>query len=73
MNGKGRRRWRWISANNTAPEPEDANATVDETGLSDDDIKMVMNQANVSRPKAVKALRANENDVISAIMSLTHL
>lgn len=32
------------------------------------DIELVMAQANVSRPKAVRALRHNNNDIVNAIM-----
>ena len=32
------------------------------------DIELVMSQANVSRSKAVKALRNNSNDIVNAIM-----
>ncbi|VVB11832.1 unnamed protein product [Arabis nemorensis] len=35
------------------------------------DIDLVMTQAGVSRPKAVKALKANDGDIVSAIMELT--
>lgn len=41
---------------------------VDETGIEANDIEMVMSQANVSRSKAVKALRANDNDIVNSIM-----
>lgn len=41
---------------------------VDETGLEVRDIELVMAQANVSRPKAVRALRHNNNDIVNAIM-----
>lgn len=34
-------------------------------------IELVMSQANVSRSKAVKALRNNSNDIVNAIMELT--
>lgn len=44
---------------------------VDETGLEADDINMVMQQANVSRGRAVKALREHNKDIVDAIMSLT--
>lgn len=46
-----------------APPPQ-----VDETGLEVRDIELVMAQANVSRPKAVRALRHNNNDIVNAIM-----
>eukprot|EP00947_MAST-08B_sp_MAST-8B-sp1_P006600 g6600.t1 len=44
---------------------------VDESGVEPKDIELVMSQANVSRPKAVKALKSNDNDIVNAIMELT--
>eukprot|EP00999_Lentomonas_sp_LEN2_P000676 NODE_1670_length_776_cov_289.516179_g1621_i0.p1 GENE.NODE_1670_length_776_cov_289.516179_g1621_i0~~NODE_1670_length_776_cov_289.516179_g1621_i0.p1 ORF type:complete len:200 (+),score=74.49 NODE_1670_length_776_cov_289.516179_g1621_i0:132-731(+) len=44
---------------------------VDETGLEQKDIELVMAQANVGRGKAVKALKNNNNDIVNAIMELT--
>lgn len=44
---------------------------VDETGVEPKDIELVMTQASVSRGKAVAALKANEGDIVSAIMDLT--
>lgn len=45
---------------------------VDETGVEVKDIELVMSQANVSRAKAVRALKNNNNDIVNAIMvSLT--
>merc|ERR1719188_2024476 len=44
---------------------------VDEAGVEDKDIDLVMSQANVSRSKAVKALKNNANDIVNAIMELT--
>lgn len=44
---------------------------VDETGVEEKDVDLVMTQANVSRAKAVKALRNNQNDIVNAIMELT--
>uniref|UniRef100_A0A2K6MC48 Nascent polypeptide associated complex subunit alpha n=2 Tax=Rhinopithecus TaxID=542827 RepID=A0A2K6MC48_RHIBE len=35
------------------------------------DIELVMSQANVSRAKAVRALKNNSNDIVNAIMELT--
>lgn len=48
---------------------EDEN--VDATGLSEDDIKLIMEQANASRGKAVAALKKNNSDVVNSIMELT--
>ncbi len=44
---------------------------VDATGVEEKDIDLVVSQANVSRSKAIKALKNNENDVVNAIMELT--
>ncbi|KAA8643323.1 hypothetical protein EYZ11_000902 [Aspergillus tanneri] len=52
-------------------EEEDDGEAVDETGLEAKDIELVMAQANVSRKKAVKALRENDNDIVNSIMALS--
>ena len=44
---------------------------VDETGIEAKDIELVMSQANVSRAKAVRALKNNSNDIVNAIMVST--
>ncbi|XP_004296111.1 PREDICTED: FH protein interacting protein FIP2-like [Fragaria vesca subsp. vesca] len=44
----------------------------DETGVDPRDIDLVMTQAEVSRSKAVKALKTHNGDIISAIMELTN-
>ncbi|CAL1377109.1 unnamed protein product [Linum trigynum] len=44
---------------------------VDETGVEPKDIELVMTQAGVSRPQAVKSLKAADGDIVSAIMELT--
>lgn len=51
--------------------PEIAEESVDESGVDDKDINLVMSQASCSRSKAVKALKENDNDLVNAIMSLT--
>eukprot|EP00985_Skeletonema_marinoi_P010013 scaffold4712_cov137-Skeletonema_marinoi.AAC.16 len=51
--------------------PEIVEDSVDESGVDDKDIILVMSQASCSRPKAVKALKENDNDLVNAIMSLT--
>jgi nascent polypeptide-associated complex subunit alpha len=43
-------------------------AAQDETGLEPKDIELVMNQAGVSRAKAVKALKNQNSDIVNAIM-----
>lgn len=52
-------------------EEEDDGEEVDEGGLEAKDIELVMAQANVSRKKAVKALRENDNDIVNSIMALS--
>jgi len=44
---------------------------VDETGVEAKDIELVMSQGNVSRARAVKALKSNNGDIVNAIMALT--
>lgn len=44
---------------------------VDESGLESKDIELVMTQADVSRARAVTALRNNDSDIVNAIMELT--
>jgi len=53
------------------PEEEEDDGEIDETGVEAKDIELVMSQANVSRSKAVKALKNNDNDIVNAIMELT--
>lgn len=53
------------------PEEEEDDGEIDETGVEGKDIELVMSQANVSRSKAVKALKNNDNDIVNAIMELT--
>uniref|UniRef100_A0A8C8SX65 NAC-A/B domain-containing protein n=1 Tax=Pelusios castaneus TaxID=367368 RepID=A0A8C8SX65_9SAUR len=55
----------------TIKEESEEEEEVDETGLEVRDIELVMAQANVSRPKAVRALRLSNNDIVNAIMELT--
>ncbi|KZC10807.1 Nascent polypeptide-associated complex subunit alpha [Dufourea novaeangliae] len=46
-----------------APIQEESEEEVDETGVEEKDIELVMCQANVSRGKAIKALKNNQNDL----------
>ncbi|XP_028397156.1 nascent polypeptide-associated complex subunit alpha-like [Dendronephthya gigantea] len=52
-------------------QEESDDEEVDESGVESKDIELVMQQANVSRSKAVKALKNNANDIVNAIMELT--
>jgi len=55
----------------TIVEEEDDGEEVDATGIEEKDIEIVVAQSNVSRKKAIKALKNNNNDIINAIMELT--
>merc|ERR1712243_144201 len=51
-------------------EEDEEDEEVDESGVEDKDIELVMSQASVSRSKAVRALKNNNNDIVNAIMEL---
>jgi len=52
-------------------EESEEEGEVDESGVEAKDIELVVSQANVSKRKAVKALRNKNNDIVNAIMELT--
>uniref|UniRef100_T1J0D5 NAC-A/B domain-containing protein n=1 Tax=Strigamia maritima TaxID=126957 RepID=T1J0D5_STRMM len=52
-------------------QEESEEEDIDESGVEAKDIELVMSQANVSRSKAIKALKNNNNDIVNAIMELT--
>jgi nascent polypeptide-associated complex subunit alpha len=52
-------------------DDDDDAEEVDADGIEDKDIELVMTQANVSRPKAIKALKENDNDIVNSIMALS--
>jgi nascent polypeptide-associated complex subunit alpha len=52
-------------------EESEGEEEVDDTGVEEKDIDLVMCQANVSRVKAIKALKNNNHDIVNAIMELT--
>ncbi|XP_028837369.1 uncharacterized protein nacad [Denticeps clupeoides] len=60
-----------ITPSLTIKEESEEEEEVDEAGLEHRDVELVMAQANVSRAKAVRALRHNKNDIVNAIMELT--
>ncbi|XP_044337833.1 nascent polypeptide-associated complex subunit alpha-like protein 1 [Triticum aestivum] len=45
---------------------------VNDTDVDKKDVELVMRQASVSRSRAVKALKAADGDIVSAIMELTN-
>ena len=49
-------------------QEESEEEEVDEAGVDPKDVDLVISQANVSRAKAIKALRNNQNDIVNAIM-----
>lgn len=51
-------------------DDDDNEEEADDDGLWERDIEMVMTQANVSRKKAVIALKENDNDIVNSIMAL---
>ena len=51
-------------------EEEEEGEEVDASGVEEKDVELVMSQANVSKAKAVKALKNNDNDIVNAIMEL---
>jgi len=44
---------------------------IDDSGILPKDIQLVMDQTKVTRAVAIKAIRAHNNDIVNAIMSLT--
>lgn len=55
----------------TIEEESEDDEDIDATGVQNKDIELVVSQANVSRKKAIKALKNNNNDIVNAIMELT--
>ena len=49
---------------------EEEDEELDTEGIQDEDIELVMRHANVSKGRAVGALKNNENDVINAILEI---
>jgi nascent polypeptide-associated complex subunit alpha len=54
-----------------APIAEEDEEEIDESGVDEKDIELVMSQANVLRHRAIRALKNNGNDIVNAIMELT--
>merc|ERR1712072_803237 len=50
---------------------DDDDGDEDAGDLDENDIELVVKQAGVSKAKAIKALKQNENDVVNAIMALS--
>lgn len=61
------------AASTSAPEAaaDAAEEDLDAGDLSNDDIELVMQQANVTKGKAIKALKEHNGDIVNAIMSLS--
>lgn len=69
--GKGKAPIEGPDADKKADDDDDDGEEVDESGLESKDIELVMQQASVSRKKAVKALQENDNDIVNSIMALS--
>lgn len=55
-----------------APAADDeSDEDLDQGDIADKEISVVMSQANVTRSKAIKALKRNKGDLVNAIMELT--
>jgi nascent polypeptide-associated complex subunit alpha len=54
-----------------APKVEELVEDADETGLEAKDIELVMSQVGCSRGKAVAALKANNGDIVEAVMAMS--
>jgi len=52
-------------------DSDDEGQAVDDSSVEEKDVELVMQQANVGRNRAIKALMKNENDIVNAIMELT--
>lgn len=59
------------AAASSKPVDDDDGGDDDGEGLDAETIKIIMDQANCSRAKAIKALRKNNSDIVNAIMELT--
>lgn len=57
------------AAETKAPEVDDG--PVDETGIEAKDVELIISQIHCTRAQAVRALKANNGDIVNAIMSLT--
>ncbi|KAI9722532.1 MAG: GAL4 enhancer protein [Chrysothrix sp. TS-e1954] len=52
-------------------EEEEEEGEIDDSGLEQKDIELVMGQANCSKRKACKALKENDGDIVNSIMALS--
>mmetsp|Transcript_29850 Transcript_29850/g.41236 ORF Transcript_29850/g.41236 Transcript_29850/m.41236 type:complete len:193 (+) Transcript_29850:49-627(+) len=53
------------------PVEEEEDGDISAEGIDEKDIELVMAQAAVTRNKSIRALRANDGDIVNTIMSLT--
>lgn len=58
-----------LAASSAVDEEEEGE--IDDTGIEAKDIELVISQTGVSRAKAVRALKAHNNDIVNAILELT--
>jgi len=63
-----------VSASSSASSKVSASdEDVDETGVDQKDIELVISQASCTRAQAIKALKNNDGDIVNAIMELTDM
>ncbi|CEL98235.1 unnamed protein product [Vitrella brassicaformis CCMP3155] len=60
-----------MAAGSKIEEVDEEGEDVDEAGIEEKDIELVMSQVQCTRPKAVAALKQNNNDIVEAIMQLS--
>lgn len=60
-----------LDAATASNEEEEEEGEVDDSGLDQKDIEIIVEQTGVSRAKAVKALRSHDGDMVNAIMELS--
>merc|ERR1712014_481779 len=58
-------------AASSLPDVAEIDEDEDAGDLAEDDINLVMSQASVSRGKAIKTLKENDQDVVNSIMALS--
>ena len=59
-----------VSEEEEEESEDEEDEDLDTEGIQDEDIELVMRHANVSKGKAVGALKNNANDVINAILEI---
>lgn len=61
------------AASSSSSKASASDEDVDETGVDQKDIELVISQASCTRAQAIKALKNNDGDIVNAIMELTDM